>query len=236
MAVWAQKVFWSNVTVAKSADGYTILLDERGLKTPLKFTLEVPTENLALAIADEWRVLEKHVDPEKLPITKLANSAIDNVAVQFEPIIEMLAEYAATDLLCYRATSPVGLADRQEQIWQPLLYWFERTHGVTLKVGSGVMPISQSADVLDMCSRLLATYSNFALAAIYDLISLSGSFVIGLAVADEYLAVSDGWDASRIDEDWQIQEWGDDEDARSLAQSRRIAFERAALVLKLLKK
>lgn len=236
MAVWAQKVFWSEVSVAQSANGFTILLDERGLKTPLKAVLEVPTEKLALVIADEWRGLEKEVDPQKLPMTKLANSAIDNVAVQFEPIIEMLAEYAVTDLLCYRTTSPVGLADRQEQIWQPLLLWFEKNHGVTLNVGSGVMPITQSADVLGRCRGLLETYSNFELAAVYDLISLSGSFVIGLATADEYLTVSDGWSASRIDEDWQIQEWGDDEVARSLAQTRKIAFERAAFVLNLLKK
>ena len=235
MAEWEQKIFWSDVDVAQDDAGFEVLLDGRGLKTPAKSALRVPTRGLAEGIAAEWRSLENKVDPDKLPLTKLANAAIDKVAVQSEPIIGMLAEYATTDLLCYRATSPIGLADRQEQIWQPLLDWFEKVHGVRLLVGCGVMPIRQPTEVLGACAKLLKNYSHFELAAIYDLIMLSGSFVIGLATADEKIAVSEAWSASRIDEDWQIQEWGEDEEATSLAATRQKAFECAAFVLTLLK-
>lgn len=235
MAEWTQKVFWSEVDIKEAQNGFQILLDGRNVKTPQKVILEVPTDKLAAVIADEWRGLENEVDPQKLPITKLANAAIDKVAVQSEPIIDMLAEYATTDLLCYRATYPVALADRQEEIWQPLLVWFENTHSVTLQIGSGVMPIAQAPEVLGACREVLRQYSNFELAAVYDLITLSGSFVIGQATAKGQIAVSDAWSASRIDEDWQIQEWGEDEDAQSLASTRQKAFERAAFVLNLLK-
>ncbi len=235
MAEWEQRVFWSDVNVAATDDGYQVLLDGRGVKTPAKARLIVPTQKLADQIAVEWRSLENKVDPEKLSVTKLANSAIDNVAEQSEAIIDMLVEYATTDLLCYRATSPKGLADRQEQIWQPLLNWFSDVHNVRLEVGSGVMPIRQSTAVLVDCAVLLKSYSDFELAAVYDLITLTGSFVIGLAAASGEISVADAWTASRIDEDWQIAEWGEDEDATSLAATRQQAFERAAFVLALLK-
>ncbi len=235
MAEWEQRVFWSDVNVTEVDGGYKVLLDGRDLRTPAKEVLQVPTRVLAETIAAEWRSLEGKVDPEKLPMTKLANVAIDKVAVQSEPIIDMLAEYATTDLLCYRATSPKGLADRQEQVWQPLLDWFAQTHGVRLEVGSGVMPIRQPTQVLAASAALLRNYTHFELAAIYDLISLSGSFVIGLATANEKLTAIDAWAASRIDEDWQIAEWGADDDASALAATRQKAFERAAFVLSLLK-
>jgi len=235
MAEWEQKVFWSVVDVEQGDDGFKVLLDGRNLKTPAKSTLQVPTRALAEGIAAEWRSLKDKVDPEALPLTKLANAAIDKIAVQSEPIIEMLAEYATTDLLCYRATSPKGLADRQEQIWQPLLDWFSDIHNVGLEVGSGVMPIRQPTQVLTDCAAILKTYSHYELAAVYDLITLSGSFVIGVATAAGKIDVKDAWAASRIDEDWQIAEWGEDEDAMSLAATRQNAFERAAFILTLLK-
>ena len=235
MSEWEQKVFWTDVAVDEDANGYKITLDGRGLKTASKLPLVVPTQIYAQEIAAEWRALEDKVDFDKLPLTKLAGAAIDKLAPQYEPTIEMLAEYATTDLLCYRATSPAALRDRQEQIWQPLLDWFADVHGIKLQVGRGVMPISQPEDVLPTSIALLRRYSNYELAAVYDLITLSGSFVIGLAVACEKIVESDAWMASRIDEDWQIQEWGEDEDAAALAATRQLAFERAAFVLGLLK-
>ncbi len=234
MAEWEQKVFWSEVDVAAHDGGFQVRLDGRVVKTPAKALLLVPTRKLADEIAHEWRSLDQKVDPEKLPLTKLANAAIDKVAVQSGAITAMLAEYATTDLLCYRATAPKGLADRQEQIWQPLLDWFTQEHDVRLEVGSGVMPIRQAAEVLPACTALLNRYSAFELAAVYDLVSLSGSFVIGLATASEHITASEGWAASRVDEDWQISEWGADEGALLLAASREKAFERAAFVLGLL--
>jgi chaperone required for assembly of F1-ATPase len=235
MSEWAPKVFWTTVDIGEDQTGFKILLDGRALKTPSKAEMLIPSKAMAEEIAKEWRLQEDKVDPSKLHLTKLAYAAIDKLLVQREPTIEILAEYATTDLLCYRATSPVVLADRQEQTWQPLLNWFEEAHNIRLKVGSGVMPVQQPMDVLDKCAELLKKYSHFELAAVHDLIQLSGSFVIGLATVEEKISVSDAWDASRIDEDWQIEEWGEDEEASELSETRRKAFEYAAFVLSLFK-
>ncbi len=236
MAEWAQKVFWSEVTVGKVAEGYSVLLDGREVRTPLKAKLYVPTEAFAQEIAKEWAALEEKVDPEKLPLTKMANAAIDKVSVQSDAIIPMLAEYATTDLLCYRAASPDVLIEHQQQVWDPLLGWFAKQYGVTLKTGAGVMPVEQASDVLDVCSKILKKYTAFELAAVYDLITLSGSFVIGIATADKYIGVSDAWAASRIDEDWQIEQWGEDEEAISLNATRHAAFNRSLFVLELIRR
>jgi len=234
MAEWAQKVFWSEVSVGKVADGYAVLLDGREVRTPLKAKLCVPSEALAQEIAKEWAALEEKVDPEKLPLTKIANAAIDKVSVQANVIIPMLAEYATTDLLSYRADGPERLVAQQQQAWDPLLEWFASEYGVTLKTGTGVMPIEQEPNVLAICSNILQKYTAFELAAVYDLISLSGSFVIGLATAEQKLAVPEAWAASRIDEDWQAEQWGADDEAVALAETKRVAFERSIFVLDLI--
>ncbi|KAB7613284.1 ATPase [Amylibacter sp. SFDW26] len=234
MADWAQKVFWSEVSVGKVAEGYSILLDGREVRTPLKSKLYVPTEAFAHEIAKEWASLEEKVDPEKLPLTKIANAAIDKVSVQSDAIIPMLAEYATTDLLSYRAVSPEGLVERQQMTWDPLLDWFAKEYDVTLKTGTGVMPVEQAPDVLDVCSKILQKYTAFELAAVYDLITLSGSFVIGLATAQKRIDVSTAWAASRIDEEWQIEQWGEDEEATSLTKARCDAFKRSFFVLKMI--
>ncbi len=234
MAEWAQKVFWSEVTVGKVEEGFAVLLDGREVRTPLKSKFYVPTEALAQEIAKEWASLNEKVDPEKLPLTKMANAAIDKVSVQSDVIIPMLAEYATTDLLSYRADGPEGLIALQKQVWDPLLDWFDDRYGVRLKTGAGVMPIEQAPDVLGVCSEILQKYTAFELAAVYDLISLSGSFVIGLAVADKHLSAEDAWTASRIDEDWQIAQWGEDEEATALTETRRVAFMRSFFVLELM--
>ena len=234
MAEWAQKVFWSEVTVGKVDDGFAVLLDGREINTPLKSKLYLPTKALAQEIASEWASIEDNIDSEKLPLTKIANAVIDKVSVESDGIIPMLAEYATTDLVCYRATKPAGLIKRQQEVWDPLIEWFANDYGVRLKVGTGVMPITQSPDVLDICSKALRGYTAFELAAIYDLITLSGSFVIGMAAADKKLSISEAWSASRVDEDWQMQEWGEDEEATELARTRQLAFERSSFVLDLL--
>ena len=224
MNEWAPKVFWSEVSVAETGNNFTILLDGKPVKTPQKSDLEVPTRAFADAMANEWRALDNKIDPEKLPLTKLANASIDKIPDQLDGIISMLAEYATTDLLCYRAEKPEDLMKRQEEAWQPLLDWFENNHGIKLVTSCGVMPIAQTDQVLDICRNLLKKFSNFELAAIYDLIMLSGSFVIGLATAEGHIEHGHAWDISRIDEEWQISEWGEDEEAASMETKKRNSF------------
>lgn len=236
MTVWAQRVFWSEVRIMPVKAAYRIFLDDRALKTPGEAFVDLPTSVLAEAVAREWRGLEKDskIDPKHVPLTRFANTAIDKVVPQFEAVADMLSGYGETDLICYFAAQPDALIERQTKAWRPLLDWFAKTHGVDLQTTHGVMPVQQSPEVRTVCKACLQRYSSFELAALHDLITLSGSFVIGLAVAEGVLSVEGAWQAARIDEDWQIEEWGKDDEAAAAALDRETMFHTAKSVFDML--
>jgi chaperone required for assembly of F1-ATPase len=228
MSEWALKRFWRNAEVAKTQTGYAVLLDGRGVKTPAKTPLVVPTERLAQKIATEWTAQEDRVDPTTMPFTRMANSALDKVAPQHSEVAEMLASYADSDLLCYRADTPQGLVDRQCAAWDPLLDWAADTYDARLTPVVGVMHRPQDAGALTRLSHEVHGQSSFELAAFHDLVSMSGSLVIGLAVVRDVCPAEEAWQVSRIDEIWQEDQWGQDEDAAIIAQRKRGEFLHAA--------
>ena len=228
MNAWAAKRFWADVTVAPDDGGFGIRLDERPVKTPAKATLIVPTRALGDAIADEWRAIEGTVNPNVMPFTRSANAAIDKVTIQFGEVAEMLGAYGGSDLLCYRAATPDGLVQRQCAGWDPLLDWADETFGARLASTTGIMPLQQSQAALKSIAAPLFAATAFELTALHDLIALSGSLVLALGVTHRRLAPNDAWALSRIDEDWQAEQWGIDEDAAQMAEIKRAAFEHAA--------
>lgn len=228
MSEWAAKRFWTDVAVIENDGAFAIELDSRPVKTPAKAALRVPTAQMAEAIAEEWRAVEEKIDPEAMPFTRSANAAIDKVSVQFDEVASMLAAYGGSDLLCYRADSPAGLVERQVKGWDPLLDWAKATHGVKLKTTVGIMPITQEPDDLAALSKPLFNATHFELTALHDLIALSGSLVLGLAVAEDHLSAEQAWSLSRIDEDWQSEQWGADEEACQHAEIKLQAFKHAA--------
>lgn len=224
MSEWKQKRFWSDVAVSENADGFEVRLDGRPLKTPAKAALMVPTVPLAQAIADEWAAQEGYIDPLSMPFTRTANAAIDKVAPQKCEVAELLAEYGATDLLCYRATEPEALVIRQAAAWDPLLEWADRVLGARLKAVPGVIHVAQDDEALGRLTGLVRSQNSFELAAFHDLVSLSGSLIIGFAAVRHQSRPEALWDVSRIDEDWQIEQWGEDEEAAAMALTKRTAF------------
>lgn len=230
MSEWAAKRFWKEASVDAGAQDFGVMLDGRPLRTPAKAELRVPTRAMAQAITAEWDAQEGVIRPETMPVTRSANAAIDKVSVQFDEVVDLLAEYGGTDLLCYRADGPKELILRQAQAWDVLLNWAEGEYGVRLKVTSGVIPVDQDAAALARLRAELAALSPFALAAMHDLISLTGSLILGLAVARGRLDAQQAWDLSRIDEDWQSEQWGADEDADDLASLKNEALLQAARI------
>lgn len=220
MSTWKAKRFWKEATVEACEGGFTVKLDGRGVKTPAKTPLVVPTEALARLIAAEWDAQEGAVRPETMPATRMANSALDKVAPQFEAVAAMLAEYGGTDLLCYRATEPQALIARQAAGWNPLLDWAEATHGCRLATGQGVMHVAQDPAAVARLAQPLFTATPFELAALHDLIAISGSLVLGLAVSAGRLDADGAFALSRIDETWQAEQWGRDEEAEALEAVR----------------
>lgn len=213
MSGWKAKRFWKEATVAEAAaGGFQVLLDARLVKTPAKAPLVLPTRAMAEAVAAEWNAQEGEVKPATMPVTRSANAAIDKVTPQFDAVVAMLADYGGTDLLSYRAEGPADLIARQVAAWDPLLDWAEERYGARLKTTSGVIPVAQDPAALARLKAALTAHDAFEVTALHDLIGISGSLILGLAVAEGRIDVPQAWAASRIDEAFQAEQWGADEE------------------------
>ncbi|MBN2907618.1 MAG: ATPase [Rhodobacteraceae bacterium] len=227
MSEWMAKRFWKASEVAPVADGFTVLLDGRAVKTPAKAALVLPTRAMAQAVAQEWDAQPEVIAPLSMPVTRAANAAIDKVRVQHAEVAAMIAGYGESDLLCHRAESPVELAARQAAAWDPLLDWACTALGAPLVPTVGVMPRAQPPASLSALSARVGALDPFELTALHDLVGLSGSLVIGLAAMEDFLPAPQLWDISRIDETWQEEQWGTDDEAAEAAAVKRRDFLRA---------
>ncbi len=234
MSGWAKKRFWKEATVTEVEGGYSILLDGRAVKTPAKAALAVPSRAMAEAIAAEWDAQDGEIDPTSMPVTRSANAAIDKVAVQHGEVADMLAEYGGSDLLCYRATTPEELIARQAEAWDPMLDKAETVLNARLKPVSGIMHQPQDPAVLEVLSAQVHALDSFEMAAFHDLVSISGSLILGFAALQEWAPIEELWHLSRVDERWQEELWGVDEEAKEQADIKFAAFQHAARFVKLI--
>lgn len=227
MSAWKAKRFWASATAEACDGGFTVQLDGRVVKTPAKSAFVVPTLAMAKAAAAEWDAQTGAIKPETMPVTRAANSAIDKVAVQFDEVVGLLAAYGASDLLCYRAQEPPDLVARQAAGWDPLLDWSAATLGARLVVTSGIIHVAQPTETLARLHALTAAFDPFRLAAFHDLVAISGSLVLALAVTRGRLTPDEAFDLSRIDEIWQAEIWGKDDEAEVLETARHQAYREA---------
>jgi len=204
--------------------GFTVRLDARPVRTPAKAALVVPSLTMASAIAAEWQAQQGTIKPETMPVTRSANAALDKIAPQFAEVAGLIAAYGASDLLCYRATGPAGLVARQAAAWDPMLAWAAEALAAPLAVTAGVTPITQPAASLARLTAKVHACTPVELAALHDLVMISGSLVLGLAVTHGHADARTIWQLSRIDEDWQIEQWGQDHEAGESAALRRAAL------------
>jgi len=224
MSEWAQKRFWKTAAPVLAHDGFSVHLDGRAIKTPAKAGLIVPTRALAEAIAAEWDVQTDVIKPLTMPVTRTANAAIDKVIPQFAEVADMLAAYGDSDLLCYRAATPAELTSRQAELWNPLLEWASSELGAALIPVQGVIHKAQSPQALAELSRRIRVLNAFELAAFHDLVSLSGSLIIGFAAALDHHSANVLWEISQLDENWQQEQWGKDEEAVAAMAIKADAF------------
>jgi chaperone required for assembly of F1-ATPase len=224
MSAWKSKRFWTQALAVADDHGFAVELDGRRIKTPAKAPLILPTQAMADAVAAEWAAQQDIVNPLTMPVTRSANAAIDKVTPQHGEVADMLAAYGDADLLCYRATGPAELIQRQAEQWDPALAWAHQTFGVDLDVHSGVMHQPQAPDALARLSQQVHALGPFHLAAFHDLVSLSGSLVLGFAAALGWRDAEAIWNLSRLDDLWQEEQWGVDDDAQAQAEIKRQAF------------
>ncbi|MFY0681720.1 MAG: ATPase [Thalassovita sp.] len=227
MSILKPKRFWKSAKPVETDGGWKIELDGRPVRSPAKTLMVVPSLALAEAIAAEWDAQEEEVDPNVMPFTRMANSALDKVATQHVEVADMLAEYGGSDLLCYRATTPQALVSRQAEAWDPVLEWSAAQLGVQLNIGEGIIFVAQSDEALAHFREQVRALSDFHLAAFHDLVALSGSLVLAFAAAQNYQPIDEIWQLSRIDERWQEEQWGEDDEATALAEIKRTAFHHA---------
>ena len=214
---------------------YGIALDGRPAKTPGKRDLTVPTGALAAAIAEEWNAQEGEVRPTTMPLTRLATTTLDRVATQRKTVVQQTANYAGTDLLCYRAGHPPALAARQQTVWQPLIDWAVLRYDAPLSVTNGVIPKSQATTSLRAFAAAVAELDDFALTALHFATTACGSLVLGLALLEGRIDAAEAFAASQLDESFQIEAWG--EDPEQLERRRALAadIEAAACFISLLR-
>jgi chaperone required for assembly of F1-ATPase len=214
---WKAKRFWTEVKIVPEDGGFVIELDGRRVKTPAKAGLTLPTQAMAQAVAAEWDAQQGEVNPLTMPVTRSANAAIDKVAHQHGEVADMLAAYGDSDLLCYRAEAPEELVQRQAAEWNPALDWADEILGVRLSARAGVIHHAQEPGDL-------ARLNMYQMAAFHDLVSLSGSLILGFGAALDWREPDAIWALSQLDERWQVEQWGPDEDAQAMTEIKRQAF------------
>jgi len=227
------KRFWTEVAIAEADGGLAITLDGRPLKTPARATLVVGSLPLAEAIADEWRACGEEIDPRTMPMTGLANAAVDHVAPRPQVFAKDLARYAEGDLLCYRADHPAGLVAAQAAAWDPLLAWARQRFDVGFVVATGIMHVPQPAEAVARLSAALTPATPFELAALSPIVTIGGSLITALALFEQAIDRDTAWDAVTVDDRWQLEQWGADEEASAALANRRQEFEAAARFLQL---
>ena len=206
--------------------GWGIALDGRPMRTPGKAELVVPSAALAEAIAAEWEAQQGDIRLATMPSTRLAATAIDRTAGQRELVVAEIANYAGTDLVCYRAEHPPALIARQEAAWQPLIDWAIGRYDAGLAVTSGIVPQPQAPATLKAFAAAVAAQDDFRLTALHTATAACGSLVIALALLEGRLDAEAAFAASQLDETFQIEAWG--EDAEAVARRHALAEEIAA--------
>jgi chaperone required for assembly of F1-ATPase len=225
------KRFYKTVGVTSANE---IVLDRRLVKTPLKAVLALPNRALADAVAAEWDTQKGSIDAASMHLTKLANTAIDRASAERANLIEELVRYANSDLVCYRAEGPPRLLARQDEIWDPIIDWAQRDLRALFKTTQGIVHVDQPPEALDAVRNRLEDCDPFALTAIHSLSTLLGTILISLKIRDKSISIDNAWVAAHLDEDFQIEDWGEDEELAKRRAARRIEYDATVKFLHLL--
>ena len=221
------KRFYKDVTTAGSELGWSISLDGRPIKTQGGRPQVIPTQDLAEAMAEEWRGQGEKIDPATFPFRDMADYAIDVVSRDKTSVVEKLLGYAETDTLCFRADPEEALFRRQQEVWEPIVARVENREGVTFHRISGILHRAQAAETIGLLNAGLQPLDPFTIAALEQTTSLSASLCIGLESIREEADGENLWDAANLEEDWQAELWGIDAEAQQRRDKRKRDFLRA---------
>lgn len=230
------KRFYETVGIDEGEGGFSVTLDGRTVKTPARKPLTVPTRALAQLMEREWAAQKDVIDPYTMPVTRLVNSALDGIANEIEAVAADIVKYAGNDMLCYRAGEPEELVERQSERWNPVLDWAAREFGARLILAEGVIFQQQPKEAIDAIAGVVGRYGDpIALGALHTMTTISGSALLALAYAEGHLDLPTVWSLAHLEEDWTIEQWGEDEEATARRATRLVDMTAAADTLAALK-
>jgi chaperone required for assembly of F1-ATPase len=215
------KRFYKNAAVEQTSGGWTVELDGRSIKTPARVALTLPSQRLARALAAEWNAQEDEIDLTAMHLTRLANVAIDRTPEMRFEMADELARYCETDLVCHLAEGPEELVEREEAYWRPVREWAGQELDIILVPVEGVLASPQPDASLDAARNAALDMDDFRLTGTLYACGLYGSALLALAVAEGQLSAMDAFEVSRVDEVWQNEQWGEDEEIKEATEIRR---------------
>lgn len=216
------KRFYKDVSVVPTDEGFVVHLDGKPVRTPGRTILALPTEQAAALVAEEFRAQTDKIDPSTMPAYRLINTAIDGVATDPQAVLEDILRFASSDLLCYRADQPERLVERQAEAWDPIIDWARASLGARFVLAEGVMHVEQPREAISALGVHLSQRAEpMRLAALHLMTTLTGSALLALAVETGEIEAEEAWAAAHVDEDWQIEHWGQDSEAVARRANRK---------------
>lgn len=219
--------FYKAVEVAEVDGGFEVRLDGRSLRTPKAQRLTLPTRALAELVAEEWAAQGDHIEAATMHATRLANTAMEAIPAARDETADQVASYAGSDLLHYFAEAPAGLLARQQAHWGPVLALAEAEAKLTFVRASGIVHREQPADSLARVKQIAVELDDFGLAGLAFGAALFGSAILSIAVLRGWLTGDQAYELSRLDEAWQEEQWGIDDEAAE--RTARLHVEAKAL-------
>jgi chaperone required for assembly of F1-ATPase len=231
-----RKRFYSSTGVAEAEDGgFTVTLDNRPIRTPSGRIVAIPSREIAQAVAAEWEAQKETIDPLSMPMTRFANSVVEAVIDRVDAVAEDIARYFNSDLLFYRAGHPEALVGREAKHWDPVLFWAADELGAHFILAEGIVHVRQPDEAL-AAARAALPDDPWSIAATHVVTTLTGSALLGLALAHRLLDADAVWAAAHVDEDWNAEQWGADEEAAERRAARAVDFRAAARILEVMGK
>src|SRR4051794_17704639 len=229
-----RKRFYASAGVAETDGGFSITLDGRPIKTPSGKIVIAPKREIADAIAAEWQAQQENIDPLTMPLTRFANSVVEAVADRVDAVADDIAKYLGSDLLFYRAGHPEGLVARETAHWDPIVFWAAKTLGAHFMLAEGIVHVRQPDSAI-ASARAAFPDDPWSIAALHVVTTLTGSALLALALAHGVREPHQIWAAAHVDEDWNIEKWGIDEEVAARRAARLVDFQAATKILNALK-
>jgi chaperone required for assembly of F1-ATPase len=226
-----RKRFYTAAAVVDSGRGFAITLDDKPIRTPSGRQVMAPTREIADAIAGEWKAQQEFIDPLTMPLTRFSNSVVDAVVDRVEAVTDDIANYFRSDLLCYRAGHPEALVAREAALWNPVLFWAADALGAHFILSEGIVHVRQPEAAV-AAARAALPGDPWSIAALHVVTALTGSALLALALSHGMLDADQVWAAAHVDEDWNIEKWGEDHEVAARRAARLVDFKAAASIIK----